>query len=81
MFIDPVITDTQYCMTIHHFGRHGRTKFVTKRCASFNDCNLTGCQHHANTLHVVSPHTHSSSCTHLTSHLLLPSDVAIAFSK
>ncbi|KAF5905196.1 ly6/PLAUR domain-containing protein 6B-like isoform X1 [Clarias magur] len=43
--------NTQYCMTIHHFGRHGKTKFVTKRCASFDDCNLTGCRHHGSAHH------------------------------
>ncbi|XP_062862575.1 ly6/PLAUR domain-containing protein 6B [Trichomycterus rosablanca] len=43
--------NTQYCMTIHHFGRHGKTKFVTKRCASYKDCNAIGCQQHESTHH------------------------------
>ncbi|XP_058249005.1 ly6/PLAUR domain-containing protein 6B [Hemibagrus wyckioides] len=43
--------NTQYCMTVHHFGRQGKTKFVTKRCASFSDCSLSGCRHHGNTHH------------------------------
>ncbi|TRY59280.1 hypothetical protein DNTS_016357 [Danionella cerebrum] len=42
---------TQYCMTIHQFNHHGKTKFVTKRCAVHEECRLAGCRHHKNTLH------------------------------
>ncbi|XP_036426814.1 ly6/PLAUR domain-containing protein 6B isoform X2 [Colossoma macropomum] len=43
--------NTQFCMTVHHFSRHGKTKFVTKRCATWEDCNSAGCRHHGNTHH------------------------------
>uniref|UniRef100_A0A8C2HLD8 Ly6/PLAUR domain-containing protein 6B-like n=1 Tax=Cyprinus carpio TaxID=7962 RepID=A0A8C2HLD8_CYPCA len=43
--------NTQYCMTIHHFNHHGKTKFVTKRCAVYEECKLAGCRHHKNTHH------------------------------
>ncbi|XP_067266187.1 ly6/PLAUR domain-containing protein 6B isoform X1 [Chanodichthys erythropterus] len=43
--------NTQYCMTIHHFNHHGKTKFVTKRCAVHEECQLSGCRHHKNTHH------------------------------
>uniref|UniRef100_A0A4W4HHT2 LY6/PLAUR domain containing 6B n=3 Tax=Electrophorus TaxID=8004 RepID=A0A4W4HHT2_ELEEL len=43
--------NTKYCMTIHHFGHHGKTKFVSKRCATLEDCNTSGCRHHGNTHH------------------------------
>lgn len=57
VFILPVITDTQYCLTVHHFGRHGKTKSVTKRCASLEDCNLSGCRHQGNAHHAVRTRT------------------------
>lgn len=44
-------------MTIHHFNHHGKTKFVTKRCAVREECQLAGCRHHKNTQHV-SIHIH-----------------------
>ncbi|XP_059417857.1 ly6/PLAUR domain-containing protein 6B-like isoform X1 [Carassius carassius] len=43
--------NTQYCMTIHHFNHHGKTTFVTKRCAVHEECQLAGCKHHKNTHH------------------------------
>ncbi|XP_076854445.1 ly6/PLAUR domain-containing protein 6B [Brachyhypopomus gauderio] len=43
--------DTQYCMTVHHFGPRGKTKFVTKRCAGLEDCSRAGCSRHGNTHH------------------------------
>ncbi|XP_030643400.1 ly6/PLAUR domain-containing protein 6B [Chanos chanos] len=44
--------DTQYCMVIHHFNHHGRTKFVTKRCATQKDCQRVGCRHHRDNHHI-----------------------------
>lgn len=44
-------------MTIHQFNHHGKTKFVTKRCAVREECQLAGCRHHKNTHHV-SIHIH-----------------------
>ncbi|XP_056145936.1 ly6/PLAUR domain-containing protein 6B [Lampris incognitus] len=43
--------NTRFCMTIHHFTSHGKTKFVTKRCAAQKDCHMVGCRHHRDTSH------------------------------
>ncbi|XP_076118783.1 ly6/PLAUR domain-containing protein 6B [Alosa pseudoharengus] len=43
--------NTQYCMTVHHFSHHGKTKFVTKRCAAREECHMSGCRHHRDTGH------------------------------
>ncbi|CAL8320681.1 unnamed protein product [Merluccius merluccius] len=44
--------NTQFCMSIHHFhSHHGKTKFVTKRCAVQEECRLSGCRHHKETGH------------------------------
>ncbi|XP_051566434.1 ly6/PLAUR domain-containing protein 6B-like [Myxocyprinus asiaticus] len=40
--------NSQYCMTVHLFNHHGKTKFVTKRCAVHEECLLVGCRHHKN---------------------------------
>uniref|UniRef100_A0A667YQE8 LY6/PLAUR domain containing 6B n=1 Tax=Myripristis murdjan TaxID=586833 RepID=A0A667YQE8_9TELE len=32
--------NTQFCMTVHHFTSHGKTKSVTKRCAAREDCYM-----------------------------------------
>ncbi|XP_071768732.1 ly6/PLAUR domain-containing protein 6B [Centroberyx gerrardi] len=42
---------TRFCMTIHYFTNHGKTKFVTKRCAAREDCYMAGCRHHRDTSH------------------------------
>ncbi|XP_014028970.1 ly6/PLAUR domain-containing protein 6B [Salmo salar] len=38
--------NTQFCMTVHHFTSHGKTKFVTKKCAAREVCHASGCRHH-----------------------------------
>ncbi|CAL8342381.1 unnamed protein product [Boreogadus saida] len=44
--------DTQFCMSVHHFhSTHGKTKFVTKRCAAQEECRQSGCRHHKETGH------------------------------
>ena len=49
-------SDTQFCMSVHHFhSTHGKTKFVTKRCAAQEECHQSGCRHHKETGHTVSP--------------------------
>ncbi|XP_061092240.1 ly6/PLAUR domain-containing protein 6B-like isoform X1 [Conger conger] len=44
--------NTQFCMTVHHFTGHGKTKSVTKRCVSRADCYSVGCQHHRDAEHM-----------------------------
>ncbi|KAJ8415030.1 hypothetical protein AAFF_G00007280 [Aldrovandia affinis] len=42
---------TKFCMTVHHFTSHGRSRSVTKRCAAREDCHVVGCRHHRDTGH------------------------------
>ncbi|XP_064182756.1 ly6/PLAUR domain-containing protein 6B [Anguilla rostrata] len=49
--------DTQFCMTVHRFASHGKTRSVTKRCVSREDCYAVGCQHHRD-----AGHTECISC-------------------
>ncbi|XP_007894534.1 ly6/PLAUR domain-containing protein 6B [Callorhinchus milii] len=35
----------EYCLTIYRFTGHGRSKSVTKRCVSREECHLVGCRH------------------------------------
>uniref|UniRef100_A0A667Y6T6 LY6/PLAUR domain containing 6B n=1 Tax=Myripristis murdjan TaxID=586833 RepID=A0A667Y6T6_9TELE len=44
--------NTQFCMTVHHFTSHGKTKSVTKRCAAREDCYMVGCRRHRDTSHM-----------------------------
>ncbi|KAG9349398.1 hypothetical protein JZ751_027841 [Albula glossodonta] len=43
--------NTKFCMTVHHFTSHGKSRSVTKRCASREDCHAVGCRHHRATGH------------------------------
>ncbi|KAL4635579.1 ly6/PLAUR domain-containing protein 6B [Arapaima gigas] len=43
--------DAELCMTVHRFGGHGRSRSVTKRCATRDDCRAVGCRHHRNLGH------------------------------
>ncbi|XP_036401957.1 ly6/PLAUR domain-containing protein 6B-like [Megalops cyprinoides] len=49
--------NTQFCMTVHHFTSRGKTKSVTKRCVSREDCHAVGCHHHRD-----AGHTECISC-------------------
>ncbi|KAG7280158.1 hypothetical protein CRUP_037742 [Coryphaenoides rupestris] len=50
--IKPPVQDTQFCMSVHHFhSNHGKTKFVTKKCAVHEECRQSGCRHHRETGH------------------------------
>uniref|UniRef100_M3XHD6 LY6/PLAUR domain containing 6B n=1 Tax=Latimeria chalumnae TaxID=7897 RepID=M3XHD6_LATCH len=51
--------DTDYCLTIHHFTSHGKSKSVTKRCAKKEECHFVGCHHHH---HRDFGHTECTSC-------------------
>ncbi|MBN3324763.1 LPD6B protein, partial [Atractosteus spatula] len=42
---------TQYCLTVHHFGSRGRSRWVTKKCAAREECQAVGCRHHTSTGH------------------------------
>ncbi|KAM9305664.1 ly6/PLAUR domain-containing protein 6B [Gastrophryne carolinensis] len=48
---------TNYCKTVHHFTSHGKSKSVTKKCATRDECHNTGCRHHRD-----SGHTECISC-------------------
>ncbi|XP_069472599.1 ly6/PLAUR domain-containing protein 6B isoform X2 [Ambystoma mexicanum] len=37
---------THYCLTVHHIASHGRSKSVTKKCATKEECHDLGCRHH-----------------------------------
>ncbi|XP_043930810.1 ly6/PLAUR domain-containing protein 6B isoform X2 [Protopterus annectens] len=37
--------NTEFCLTIHHLTSHDRSKSVTKRCATREECRFVGCQH------------------------------------
>uniref|UniRef100_A0A673X3L2 LY6/PLAUR domain containing 6B n=1 Tax=Salmo trutta TaxID=8032 RepID=A0A673X3L2_SALTR len=43
--------NSQFCMTVHHFTSHGKTKFVSKKCAAREECHTSGCRHHRDTGH------------------------------
>uniref|UniRef100_A0A8C7RHA8 LY6/PLAUR domain containing 6B n=2 Tax=Oncorhynchus mykiss TaxID=8022 RepID=A0A8C7RHA8_ONCMY len=43
--------NSQFCMTVHHFTSHGKTMFVTKKCAAREECHTSGCRHHRDTGH------------------------------
>ncbi|KAI1899422.1 hypothetical protein AGOR_G00061620 [Albula goreensis] len=43
--------NTKFCMTVHHFTSHGKSRSVTKRCAAREDCHAVGCRHHRATGH------------------------------
>lgn len=45
--------DTQYCLTVHHFTSHGRSTFITKKCASRSECHFVGCHHSQDSEHTV----------------------------
>ncbi|XP_053554263.1 ly6/PLAUR domain-containing protein 6B [Bombina bombina] len=38
--------NTHFCKTVHHFTSLGRSKFVTKKCATKEECRSVGCHHH-----------------------------------
>ncbi|XP_041638247.1 ly6/PLAUR domain-containing protein 6-like [Cheilinus undulatus] len=37
--------DAKYCYTLHMMDRNQESVSVTKRCATFKDCQFTGCAH------------------------------------
>ncbi|XP_029112741.1 ly6/PLAUR domain-containing protein 6B [Scleropages formosus] len=37
--------DTDLCLTMHRFSPHGKSRSVTKRCATLEDCRAVGCRH------------------------------------
>ncbi|KAM4626713.1 ly6/PLAUR domain-containing protein 6B [Discoglossus pictus] len=47
--------NTQFCKTVHHLSSHGKSKSVTKKCATAEECRNVGCHHH-------SGHTECVSC-------------------
>ncbi|XP_004703888.1 ly6/PLAUR domain-containing protein 6B isoform X1 [Echinops telfairi] len=49
--------NTQYCLTVHHFTRQGRSTAITKKCASQSECHFVGCHHSLD-----SDHTECRSC-------------------
>ncbi|KAM7104638.1 ly6/PLAUR domain-containing protein 6B isoform 2-T2 [Molossus nigricans] len=55
--VRPPLDHTQYCLTVHHFTRHGRSTSITKKCASRTECHFVGCQHSRD-----SEHTECRSC-------------------
>ncbi|XP_071978296.1 ly6/PLAUR domain-containing protein 6B [Engystomops pustulosus] len=44
--------NTHYCKTVHHFTGHGKSKSVTKKCATREECHNVGCRHHRDSGHV-----------------------------
>ncbi|XP_075037018.1 ly6/PLAUR domain-containing protein 6B [Mixophyes fleayi] len=50
-------SNTHYCKTVHHFTSHGKSKSVTKKCATREECHKVGCHHHRD-----SGHTECISC-------------------
>ncbi|CAN2389045.1 acetylcholine receptor regulator activity, partial [Pristimantis euphronides] len=49
--------NTHYCKTVHHFTSLGKSKSVTKKCATREECHSVGCRHHRD-----SGHTECVSC-------------------
>ncbi|XP_029461304.1 ly6/PLAUR domain-containing protein 6B [Rhinatrema bivittatum] len=49
--------NTRYCLTVHHFASHGRSRSVTKKCATKEECHRVGCHHYRD-----SGHTECVSC-------------------
>ncbi|XP_049426218.1 ly6/PLAUR domain-containing protein 6 isoform X1 [Epinephelus fuscoguttatus] len=39
----PCLPDARYCHTLHMMDNHGDSVSVTKRCATLEDCQFTGC--------------------------------------
>ncbi|XP_069081323.1 ly6/PLAUR domain-containing protein 6B [Pleurodeles waltl] len=48
---------THYCLTVHRFASHGRSRSVTKKCATKEECRSVGCHHHREY-----GHTECTSC-------------------
>ncbi|XP_069588995.1 ly6/PLAUR domain-containing protein 6B isoform X1 [Ranitomeya imitator] len=44
--------NTHYCKTVHHFSSHGKSKSVTKKCATREECQNVGCRHHRDSGHM-----------------------------
>ncbi|XP_075685384.1 ly6/PLAUR domain-containing protein 6B [Rhinoderma darwinii] len=44
--------NTHYCKTVHHFSSHGKSKSVTKKCATREECHNVGCHHHRDSGHM-----------------------------
>ncbi|XP_069838779.1 ly6/PLAUR domain-containing protein 6B isoform X2 [Dendropsophus ebraccatus] len=55
--VRPPLDHTHYCKTVHHFTGHGKSKSVTKKCATREECHHLGCHHHRD-----SGHTECVSC-------------------
>ncbi|XP_045155220.1 ly6/PLAUR domain-containing protein 6B isoform X2 [Echinops telfairi] len=55
--VRPPLDHTQYCLTVHHFTRQGRSTAITKKCASQSECHFVGCHHSLD-----SDHTECRSC-------------------
>ncbi|XP_061083073.1 ly6/PLAUR domain-containing protein 6B-like [Conger conger] len=49
--------NTKFCITVHRFSSHGKSRSVTKRCAVRDDCLAVGCHHNGDT-----SHTECTSC-------------------
>ncbi|XP_056390387.1 ly6/PLAUR domain-containing protein 6B [Hyla sarda] len=45
-------SNTHYCKTVHHFTSHGKSKSVTKKCATIEECHHVGCRHHRDSGHM-----------------------------
>ncbi|MEE6517772.1 hypothetical protein FKM82_028219, partial [Ascaphus truei] len=46
--------NTHFCKTVHHLTSHGRSKSVTKKCATREECRTVGCHHRRDSGHTVS---------------------------
>ncbi|KAJ1188475.1 hypothetical protein NDU88_005236 [Pleurodeles waltl] len=44
---------THYCLTVHRFASHGRSRSVTKKCATKEECRSVGCHHHREYGHTI----------------------------
>uniref|UniRef100_A0AAY5EFL2 LY6/PLAUR domain containing 6B n=1 Tax=Electrophorus electricus TaxID=8005 RepID=A0AAY5EFL2_ELEEL len=72
--------NTKYCMTIHHFGHHGKTKFVSKRCATLEDfthtqtCILAHTNMHSHTLTRTCRYECVSCCEGMACNVELPTN-------